>query len=381
MSLRFIHTSDWQIGEVFRFVDDATMSLLQQARLEAIDRIGRLATERGIRHVLVAGDVYDAQDVSDRVLLQPVERMRAFPSVVFHLLPGNHDPSQPFGIWDRLQRADLPANIVIHATPEVFLCEQDRLAVLPAPLAHFRNLDDLSAYMDEAQTPEGYYRIGLAHGSIRGFGSEVADKPNFIDPQRPEHAGLCYLALGDWHGQRQISERVWYSGTHETDGFDVVDGGKVLLVSIESPGALPAVESVEVGSYRWQRITASLNSAADIDALETQIRRLEPGPLSSHLVRLDVDGALSLDDADRFNALIRESLSAALGYLRIEDRGLLPMPTAEDLARFGSGGFVRLAADRLMAMAADPKNEEREVAALALQRLYVMYRSVGGTGS
>jgi hypothetical protein len=30
--LRLIHTADWQIGKVFRFVDDATMGVLQEAR-------------------------------------------------------------------------------------------------------------------------------------------------------------------------------------------------------------------------------------------------------------------------------------------------------------------------------------------------------------
>ena len=36
MTAKFIHTSDWQIGKIFRFVDSATMGLLQNARLRAI---------------------------------------------------------------------------------------------------------------------------------------------------------------------------------------------------------------------------------------------------------------------------------------------------------------------------------------------------------
>ena len=40
MAVRFIHTSDWQIGKVFRFVDSSTMGLLQEARLRAITRLG-----------------------------------------------------------------------------------------------------------------------------------------------------------------------------------------------------------------------------------------------------------------------------------------------------------------------------------------------------
>lgn len=40
--LRFLHTSDWQIGKVFRFLDNATMGLPQEARLRVITRIGEL---------------------------------------------------------------------------------------------------------------------------------------------------------------------------------------------------------------------------------------------------------------------------------------------------------------------------------------------------
>ena len=70
MTLRLIHTSDWQIGKVFRFVDNATMGLLQEARLRAITRLGELAGEKGAQHILVAGDVYDMQALSPRSLNQ-----------------------------------------------------------------------------------------------------------------------------------------------------------------------------------------------------------------------------------------------------------------------------------------------------------------------
>ena len=76
MALRLIHTSDWQIGKVFRFVNNATMGLLQEARLGAIARLGELAGEHAARHILVAGDVYDMEALSPRSLNQPLERMR-----------------------------------------------------------------------------------------------------------------------------------------------------------------------------------------------------------------------------------------------------------------------------------------------------------------
>ena len=110
MAFRFIHSADWQIGKVFRFVDGAEMSGLQLARLEAITRIGNLAGRHDVSHVLVTGDLYDHATPSPRTRNQVVERMRACTSVQWHLLPGNHDPYQPNGLWDQLRRRGLPAN-------------------------------------------------------------------------------------------------------------------------------------------------------------------------------------------------------------------------------------------------------------------------------
>jgi hypothetical protein len=56
--------------------------------------------------------------VSLETLLKPVERMRQFTNVQWHLIPGNHDAHLSNGPWDRLSRTALPANIYIHMTPE-----------------------------------------------------------------------------------------------------------------------------------------------------------------------------------------------------------------------------------------------------------------------
>ena len=125
MTVKFIHTSDWQIGKVFRFVDNATMGLLQEARLRSISRLGELAGEHGATHVLVAGDVYDMEALSPRSLNQPLERMRGFSSVRWHLLPGNHDPHRPNGLWDQLLRKGLPENVSAHVVPEPAVVENE----------------------------------------------------------------------------------------------------------------------------------------------------------------------------------------------------------------------------------------------------------------
>jgi DNA repair exonuclease SbcCD nuclease subunit len=374
--MRFIHTSDWQIGEVFRQVDDATMAVLQTERLEAIGRLGRLAREQRAPLVLVAGDVYDSDKPSDRTLEQPIERMRAFPDLRWHLLPGNHDGHQPNGLWDRLRKKGLPDNIVLHLESGPHAVEGESAVLLPAPLTRRHSLADPTEYMDGVATPDDVIRIGLAHGSIAEFGSDGLTTHNKLDPARAERARLAYLALGDWHRQRCISDRVWYSGTPEPDGFDEDAEGLALLVEIEGARALPRVTPLPTGRFRWMTLAAPVNGEADVTALDGRLRGLD-ADLARVLLHLKVEGALTMQQRVAFDERIAGSIGAALRYLRLDDTRLGITTTAEDLDAIDHAGFVRAAAETLRAKAADAANPEREIAALALQRLYVLHRRGG----
>src|SRR5262245_49664784 len=92
--MRIIHSADWQIGKVFKKFG-AKEESLRQARLTAIERLGAHAKRNGIHHILVAGDVYDNETPCPHTLRAPIERMKPFADVHWHLLPGNHDPHRP----------------------------------------------------------------------------------------------------------------------------------------------------------------------------------------------------------------------------------------------------------------------------------------------
>lgn len=370
MPLKLIHSSDWQIGKVFRYVDNAAMGILQDARLRAISSLGELAVAHGVHHVVVAGDVYDMEAISTRSLNQPVERMRIFSGVQWHLLPGNHDPHRPNGIWDQLLRRGLPANVHVYLTPVPAILDGDGAVLLPAPLQNRRAIGDPTSYMDAAATPDGMLRVGLAHGTITGFGSDDSEVPNYISPDRPSKAGLAYLALGDWHGQREINERCWYSGTPETDAFDVSGGGLALLVDIEGRDAHPIITPLTTGHFVWLTLHQQLNSREDVDFLSAKLRTVADD-LHRVLIHLTVEGALSLQDRRYFEEQIIDGVSAALCFLRVDDRHLFPRPTQEDLDQIDRGGFVRAAAEELKRRSEEGGDAERGIAAAALQRLYI----------
>ncbi len=379
--MRLIHTSDWQIGKAIRLADEATREVLRDERLEAINRLGQLAVEHGVSIVLVAGDVYDVVVPSDRTLRQPIERMRQFPGVRWHLIPGNHDPHVASGPWERLLRLELPPNIIVHLTPEPAALADGEAWLIPSVLTRRHAVGDPTETMDAAATPDGVARLGLAHGSLFSFGSEPTDTNNLIAPDRPERAGLAYLALGDWHGANLLGPRVAYSGTPEPDEFDLGGrgGGEALLVRIDGPRAEPAISFLPTGRFVWRREAATLDRDDDVPVLENRLRNLLPD-LSRLLLQLTVIGALSLDGRDRFDRAIREGVGSAVRALELDDAALRLQPTASDLATLARAGTVGVAAERLQKLIAEPGATPPDLARAALQRLYLLHRRYAELG-
>ena len=374
MAFRFIHSADWQIGKVFRFVEGEEMGGLQLARLEAITRIGNLADQNDVGHVLVAGDVYDHAAPTTRTRNQVVERMRAHTTVQWHLLPGNHDPYQPNGLWDQLRSRGLPDNVHAHTEPTATIIEQDTAVLLPAPLQHRRTLNDPTAWMGEQVTDNNLIRIGLAHGAVYGFASNEEQRANPIDPARPDLARLDYLALGDWHGELRVNERCWYSGTPETDSFQTRGRGTALLVEIDGPKELPQVTLMSTGQYCWESLDERVENLEDINLLEQQLRNLNCD-LNHTLVDLRLSGALSLADLQHFEEHIVDGVAAALFHLRIDRGQLFPEPTDDDLDSIDPGGIVRAAADKLRSIV-NTGGSNADLARAALHRLYVEHKKL-----
>jgi DNA repair exonuclease SbcCD nuclease subunit len=372
--MRLIHTADWQIGKPFRNFGEKE-SVLRQARLAAIEAIGRLAQNEAAAHVLVAGDLYDTEAPSPKTLLEPMERMRSFPGVSWHVIPGNHDFHRGNGLWDRARAAGLPPNVHLHLTPEPAELGPEA-TLFPAPLRRKSEVNDLTEWMDEAPSAPGQIRIGLAHGSVTGFDSD-GEANNPIAPDRARRAGLDYLALGDWHRTLQVGPATWYAGTPEADRFNSQELGQVLLVEIAGPGAPPTVSTRRTGAYRWVSQAEELSSADDLDGLEARLRLLPD--LSSLLMRLDLRGTLDLTaraDLERRLA----ALEAAMFWLEPDLAGLHVRPTLADLEKIDFDGVLREAAEMLRAEAENPaaSTAERRRAEEALVQLFVMTRDSRG---
>jgi len=129
--------------------------------------------------------------------------------------------------------------------------------ILPAPWARIQHGEDLTAWMAGCETPKGALRIGLAHGGVRGFGSDAQDGREIIPPDRAQSARLDYLALGDWHARAEISPRCFYPGTPEPDRHKSGARGQALAVTIEA-GKTPKIVDIPTANYDWPQVSLTL---------------------------------------------------------------------------------------------------------------------------
>jgi len=361
-----MHTADWQIGKVFGGFDHDTAGLLKEARLGAIDCIGDAAVAAGARHVLVAGDVYDVSVPETRTLRQPLERMRRYEAVTWHLLPGNHDHLRDGGIWDRLTAIGLPDNVIAHleASPSEI---QSGIWLLPAPLKGRATSLDPTAWMDSAVTPDGAVRIGLAHGSVRDFGT-AGETSVRIDPRRVKLAGLAYLALGDWHGVLKISDRCWYCGTPEPDRWPDNDPGHALAVQVDGHDQAVEVTVLETATYRWLKRSQRIEAAGDLNALSKELAGLELEN-SRLMLHLTLTGSVSLRERAAVDAKLEE-FSGRYRHLSCDQAALHSQPDSEDHEQLAAMEGIGTVAARLGEIAAQEQGAQGQIAERALLRLY-----------
>lgn len=372
MAIKLLHSADWQIGKPFsRFAGDVG-AVLREARFTAVRRLAETAREHEVAAVLVAGDILDSEHLGPEQIRRMAAQLQPFAGP-WLLLPGNHDPARPGGIWDRFARSgDCPEKVHVLALPEPFALLDGRLQILPAPLTQKHVTSDPSAWFDTADCPAGVHKVGLAHGAVSDRLPEAASSANPIAGDRAERAGLDYLALGDWHAAFEIGSRTWYSGTPEPDDFTRSGIGEALLVTLADPGRAPEIERLRIGRFRWQQQTLELGHGASTGAVVDQLQALlaglaEPGET---VLRLTLDGALDLAGTAALDTAL-ERLEARVRHLDCRRDRLMSTASEADLAA--------LAAEPLVAEVAEALQRSDDAAApLALRMLHATWQRLEG---
>jgi exonuclease SbcD len=241
--LSVLHTADVHL-ESDIFAAGAQAAQIRQELREAFAAVIRLANRKLVDLLLIAGDLFDSNRISDEAMLFACgEIAKARMPVV--LIPGNHDAHDETSIYPAFERLGLPKNLHLILDPQGQTIEFPQLRTrvwgraMREHSTEYRPLEGLAAPLS------GWWNIALAHGLFTE--DEDALRSSRITAAEIAQSGYDYVALGHVHVFRDLSQGATgaaYSGTPAA-AHSAADSGSALHV-ICAPNTGVTIEVVRL---------------------------------------------------------------------------------------------------------------------------------------
>jgi DNA repair exonuclease SbcCD nuclease subunit len=374
--MRFLHTADWQLGMTRHFLAGDAQPRYSAARRDAVAGLGALAAEVGAEFVVVAGDVFEHNQLAPQVVSQSLEAMRGI-GIPVYLLPGNHDPLDAASVYtSALFTAECPGNVTVLDRAGVHQVRPG-LEIVAAPWRSKVPTTDLVADVLDGLSPGTATRILLAHGGVDELDPDPG-KPSLIRlatlHDALDRGAVHYAALGDKHSRTRVGAggRVWYSGSPEVTNFDDVepDPGHVLVVDIDDtdPRRAVTVDSRRVGHWRFATLRRQVDNSRDIADLDLSLDLMSAKDRT--VVRLALTGSLTVTDRAALDACL-DKYARLFAWLGLWDRhtDLAVIPADGEFTDLGIGGFAAAAVEELVATAREGDTDSAADAQAALALL------------
>ncbi len=215
-NVKLIHCADLHLGAPCT-LPDRKSEKRKAERLMGFERIISLSKEKRADILLIVGDLFDSNDVSDTLCTAVFKAIAEIPETKVIYNAGNHDPlnaTSPF------KRFSLPENLTVLESDDTVVTFDDiGVNIFGRSFSENTLLGE-----DEfgAEIPQnGYINIMLNHGTFRG---DSSCPHNPFSAEFVRSSGMDYMALGHIH-KRTLPEKLGktyfaYCGCHESQGFD-----------------------------------------------------------------------------------------------------------------------------------------------------------------
>lgn len=259
-----------------------------------------LADEGGADALLIAGDLFDSSNTSERTVQYVLELFRAHPALSVFYLAGNHDGG---GLC---ARTDLPKNLYTFGKDWTYF----RLGEVMIAGGTAPDPDQLA--LEETAT-----NIILLHGQVGGSsGTEYG-----ISLAKLKDKHIDYLALGHLHQYRKIEldarGTACYSGCLMGRGFD--ECGQKGYVLLETVNSRLSHRFVPFASRALHEIRLDVSDCCSMLALESTVRQKTASIPASDLCLLVLTGSVAPDKKPD-TVQLQAALSNRFLLLRIKDQ-------------------------------------------------------------
>ena len=219
--MKILHTSDIHIDSPL--TARLPSNKIRQRRRELLSGFGELVAEakrEGASAVIIAGDLFDSENVTKRARDTVLDTIERAPSVTFFYLRGNHEGN---ALLD--SDAALPKNLLLFGNEWTYY-QAGSLTIAGRSSCS-------SDMFEKLELPTDTKNIVILHGELR----DRSASPDVIGKADAAGKNIDYIALGHYHSYSAtpLDSRCTavYSGTPEGRGFDEIGDCGYVMINID----------------------------------------------------------------------------------------------------------------------------------------------------
>jgi len=358
--LKILHTADIHLGTKFSGLGNKGASQREQLRT-TFKNVIATAIDEGVNVVLIAGDLFDANQQPQRNVDLVIEQFNLLGSnnIPVCLIPGTHDSLDSSSIYRKVDFEGKCSNLKIFDDEDISYKEYPGLDLTVYGKPNLSNRSYVSPLKELKRSTSSKFHIAMAHGSLY-IPEKIAEDDHVFRLEDVKASGMDYLALGHWHRVYKCLEKppAWYSGPPEWIP-DQRERGAVLLVSLSDAGEVE-VELRMVGLRDYDEVEIDMSEMQDLARLKA---RISEGANQNLIRKATLKG---LRDAELI--VNPEELEIELGekffHLSVMDKSHPKSgEVTEDEARLIRNRFIKLMKRQIESS----EGEERDIAENALQ--------------
>lgn len=324
MSVSILHTADLHIGLRFRHIqNDKARDRLVQERMDALKNMVLMANERRTDFFVIAGDLFDKQEIKNELVLAVINTLKKFNGQVL-IVPGNHDyyEGQQSKLWGYFTKNSINTNIHLLTRKECeTLISRDGQVVnfypCPCPSKHSEQ-NEIGWVRDMSKVPENLH-IGIAHGNVEGLALDTEGRYFNMSPAELKAAGIDCWLLGHVHVPFPLATYsgnpgFFMAGTHTPERSNRISTGQCWYIEFSMDRQIQ-FEQLVPGTITFLTENRKLASEAELELLEADLLAKDA---ANTILTLVLTGYLSQTERDKFNAIIS---SARARFLDISLEG------------------------------------------------------------
>lgn len=340
--IKIFHTADLHIGMRFKGYPDNIKGLLQQARLDTLDKMIQLANENGANLFVIAGDIFDRiNGIDKKSIVSAAQSLDKFNGECVIVMPGNHDYDNGMvDLWEIFNKNASDKVLFVNEEKPYSLVEYGIEAMIyPAPCHTKHSSTNNIGWIKHVTLDENLINIGIAHGSLQGLSPDMDNTYYNMSIEELQSLGLDLCLLGHTHivyplQDEVTGERVFNPGTPEPDGLDCKHNGNAWFIETEKEKN--SAKRVETGKYRFIDRSYIIRESNDLNVVSNDILS---GKTNNTIARISLRGRV---EEDVFSSRIDlyKSLEKELSLLIVEDDDLGIRITADRIHQeFSEGSF------------------------------------------